>query len=177
MDHISARRHFPVPLATRLCGAIWMNGQHAKMGSRNISPHPEHLHAKTMPPSRLNATRCSTPTVYGVRLGLNTPTDMSLYATNSVILGKCKEGSNKFLLALSITLPRGFPAIDLRRSSTTMGCLTGKGDGIQCRHPEQFDGPHGPVELTFHRQANKGQHGTNLVESLPSRDSGRGQSA
>jgi len=154
-----------------------MNGQHAKMGSRNISPHPEHLHAKTMPPSRLNATRCSTPTVYGVRLGLNTPTDMSLYATNSVILGKCKEGSNKFLLALSITLPRGFPAIDLRRSSTTMGCLTGKGDGIQCRHPEQFDGPHGPVELTFHRQANKGQHGTNLVESLPSRDSGRGQSA
>ena len=77
-------------------------------------------------------------------LGLNTPTVMSLYATNSVILGKCKEGSNKFLLALSITLPRGFPAVDLRRSSTTMGCLTGKGDGIQCSHPQRFDGPQAP---------------------------------
>lgn len=38
------------------------------MGSRNISPHPEHFHAMTMPPSWLNATRCSTPTVYAVRL-------------------------------------------------------------------------------------------------------------
>jgi hypothetical protein len=40
------------------------------VGSRNISPHPEHFHATTMPPSWLNATRCSTPTVYAVRLGL-----------------------------------------------------------------------------------------------------------
>ena len=39
------------------------------VGSRNISPHPEHFHATTMPPSWLNATRCSTPTVYAVRLG------------------------------------------------------------------------------------------------------------
>ena len=105
-------------------------------------------------------------------MGLNTLTVMSLYATNSVILEKCKEGSNKFLLALSVTLPRGFPAVDLRRSSTIVGCLTGKGDGIQCSHPQRFDGPHGPVEMTFHRQANKGQHGTNLVESLPTRGSG-----
>src|SRR5271157_1073195 len=38
------------------------------VGSRNISPHPEHFHATTMPPSWLNATRCSTQTVYAVRL-------------------------------------------------------------------------------------------------------------
>jgi len=67
-------------------------------------------------------------------MGLNTLTVMSLYATNSVILEKCKEGSNKFLLALSVTLPRGFQAVDLRRCSTIMGCLTGKGDGVQCVH-------------------------------------------
>jgi len=73
------------------------------VGSRNISPHPEHFHATMMPPAWLNATRCSTPTVYAVRLGLRTPTVMSLYATNSVILGQCKVVSNKFLLALSIT--------------------------------------------------------------------------
>ena len=116
LDHISARSHFPVPWATRLCGVIRMNGQYAKMGSEILSQHPEHFHA----------TRCSTPTVYGVRPGLNTPTVMSLYATDSVILGKCNEVSNKFLLALSITLPCGFPAVDLRRSSTIMGCLTGR---------------------------------------------------
>src|ERR1035438_10089871 len=32
-------------------------------------------------------------------------------------------------------------------------------------------------EMEIHRQANERQYGTNLVESLPSRDSGRGQSA
>ena len=76
-------------------------------------------------------------------MGLNTPTVMSLYATNSVILEKCNEGSNKFLLVLSVTLSRGFPVGDLRRSYTVMGCLTGKGDGIQCSHPQRFHGPHG----------------------------------
>src|ERR1035438_5351262 len=74
----------------------------------------------------------------------NTPTVMSPYATNSAILEKCKEGSNKFLPAFSFTLPRGFPAVDLRRCSTIMGCLTGEGDGIQCSHSQRFDGPHGP---------------------------------
>src|SRR5208337_4429582 len=108
-----------------------------------------------MPPTWLNATRWSTASVYAARLCLNTPTVMSLHATNSVILGEYKEVSNKFLLALSITLPRGFPTVDLRRSSTTMGCLTGRGDGIQCSHHQRFDGPHGPVELTFHREATR----------------------
>src|ERR1035438_1927570 len=73
-------------------------------------------------------------------MGCNTPTVMSPYATNSAILEKCKEGSNRSLPAFSFTLPRSFPAVDLRRCSTIMGCLTGKSDGIQCSHSQRFDG-------------------------------------